>query len=605
MTRDWLQRSLPYFILLSLMSCVLVISLLYPLETLSEWIDPSLQLKSIQQYITGVSPSLNTVVLPDPQDLSQSIFYWIVWYPPGLPVLLYPLIAAGIPLGTAIRLTTFCFIGVGGLGWIQVARYIKATPLVVTLTAAIVPFYYFRLGLIYIGDSLPFGIMPWLFLGVLYLTDHIITESRSKITILLWILLVTVGLGTIYWIKYSAFVISVSLMIYFYIILFLDPFRAVSLKWIDRFLVGFVGSLSFCIPYGLLKIVNQSLSSVGDLLDKSSQSSLTDPATRFLTTYGFGLFISAFGVIGASFSQSVYWLWSLTDQLFYAGFLRFGFEREIAGATLAYPITFLVLFILVRKQQFFQRRVVLLGLTMLLIPWGLFLFLSYLVGFNFFAYSRYFAPSMAFIQIIVLANLVQEIKPLSQTLTSNIQTKLQQIGWIGLLVWLFIIPNLYLLATFVQTVISYQQNPYSPTQNQLVLPNLAKSDLKATVETIHSVIDPVRDVVVLAASPFTSYGEILEIQSRVIPLSEFQDYLQPVYGSAISPADDTPFLTSADLNVAVVINQDAFETYSAFETKLMERFPQARRWRPVTISLSEGRPADVAIWVAELEGSQP
>jgi hypothetical protein len=45
--------------------------------------DAAVQLRALQQYVAGQSPSLNHVVMPQPTDLAHDGAVWITWWPPG------------------------------------------------------------------------------------------------------------------------------------------------------------------------------------------------------------------------------------------------------------------------------------------------------------------------------------------------------------------------------------------------------------------------------------------------------------------------------------------------------------------------------------------
>src|SRR4030042_6834764 len=63
--------------------------------------DPATQMKALQQYLAGESPSINHVVMPKEGDLSEDAAGWISWWPPGPQLFNYPLMAGGVGLGGA------------------------------------------------------------------------------------------------------------------------------------------------------------------------------------------------------------------------------------------------------------------------------------------------------------------------------------------------------------------------------------------------------------------------------------------------------------------------------------------------------------------------
>src|SRR5581483_3305261 len=95
----WACRRLPLLAFLSSVLIVLAVSR----TPQSLFSDPSWQLKALQQNLAGESPTFNTLVQPNPLDISQSGGEWISWWPIGTNVLIYPLLRIGLTMGTAVR----------------------------------------------------------------------------------------------------------------------------------------------------------------------------------------------------------------------------------------------------------------------------------------------------------------------------------------------------------------------------------------------------------------------------------------------------------------------------------------------------------------------
>jgi hypothetical protein len=85
--------------------------------------DPSWQLKALQQHLAGASPSLNTLVEPDPRDMSKDVSEWISRWPIGTNLLVYPLMRLGLNIAASIRVLAALALIVGSIGfgfWLRV-----------------------------------------------------------------------------------------------------------------------------------------------------------------------------------------------------------------------------------------------------------------------------------------------------------------------------------------------------------------------------------------------------------------------------------------------------------------------------------------------------
>jgi hypothetical protein len=111
-----MKKSQRVLLILMLISSLLVlcIALKNPQGLYS---DSAWQLKALQQFIIGTSPSFNHFVRPSYDDLSVNQAIWITWWPPGTNLLAYPLLAQGIPIGISIRIIAFVCLILGSLGW--------------------------------------------------------------------------------------------------------------------------------------------------------------------------------------------------------------------------------------------------------------------------------------------------------------------------------------------------------------------------------------------------------------------------------------------------------------------------------------------------------
>lgn len=83
--------------------------------------DPAWQLRALQQFAGGTSPTPNTLIVPQAGDLSGSHAEWISWWAPGPSLLAYPMVVRGMAVGGAVRLIAIACILAGAVAW---ARWI-------------------------------------------------------------------------------------------------------------------------------------------------------------------------------------------------------------------------------------------------------------------------------------------------------------------------------------------------------------------------------------------------------------------------------------------------------------------------------------------------
>ena len=163
-------RLLPWLALVS--SLVVVLASWRTPQSL--FADPSWQLKALQQHMAGRSPTINTLVQPDPRDISRDHFEWISWWPIGTNVLVYPLLRMGLSIGTAVRVLAALALILGSLGfayWVRIFRL----PLGIGIALAIgIPWIrYANFSLFqYAAEGLVFGICPWILVGAFQLRSR-------------------------------------------------------------------------------------------------------------------------------------------------------------------------------------------------------------------------------------------------------------------------------------------------------------------------------------------------------------------------------------------------------------------------------------------------
>ncbi|HEX6823779.1 MAG TPA: hypothetical protein VF123_17100 [Candidatus Sulfotelmatobacter sp.] len=241
---DGHPRLLPFLALLS--SLIVVLATWRTPQSLFS--DPSWQLKALQQHLTGQSPTINTLVQPDPHDISQDHFEWISWWPIGTNVLVYPVLRMGLTIGTAVRVLAALALVLGSVGfgyWVKIFRLPQWLAIALALGTPWIR--YANLSLFqYAAEGLVFGICPWLLVGAFRLRSRWMEQRNEK---LLWLLGYGVLLGFAYWLKYSAVFISLGALAHLTITVWRQGRRR------RFFELSMVGGL-FCLVAGVLNLLN-------------------------------------------------------------------------------------------------------------------------------------------------------------------------------------------------------------------------------------------------------------------------------------------------------------------------------------------------------------
>jgi hypothetical protein len=170
--------------------------------------DPVAQLMALRQYVAGQSPAFNTVVAPSPDDLSRDTHEWISWWPPGMGLLLLPLVSNGMRLATAVRaLSMICYV-LGSVGWaLWFAEFRMPRPVLLALAAAMPLSHYATTPLFqYYTESFSWAFIPWVLMGALALAR--VWQQRADARFLFRSGLFGLLLGLLYWLKYSAVFVS-------------------------------------------------------------------------------------------------------------------------------------------------------------------------------------------------------------------------------------------------------------------------------------------------------------------------------------------------------------------------------------------------------------
>lgn len=190
----------PQVILIVALALVFAIMLRVPQDING---DQAAQLRAARQYVAGESPSLNTVVQPDPADLSRDTRIWIVSRPPGPQLAAYPWLAAGLSLGAAVRIVAVLCLIAGSIGWLRWYGQFGAPTWVLSMVAAALPFLHEASNGLYLftQDTLSYAIAPW----VLLLTLRGARRTAFGTGL---------ALGVTYIVKYSLFFLGLGALVW-------------------------------------------------------------------------------------------------------------------------------------------------------------------------------------------------------------------------------------------------------------------------------------------------------------------------------------------------------------------------------------------------------
>ena len=579
----------PYLITFFLATLLFTVSLIHPFRIDA---DSAFQIKSVQQWLRGESSLLNAVVLPSPQDISKDVQAWTLWWSPGVPLFFLPLIAIGLPLGIAAKITVYCFFLLGCLGWLKLADAIQCNFPTKLLIAFTLPIYSITIASVteLIGDVIPFGIMPWLFLYTLYVSFRFQSQESNYKQTVMHSGILGVMLGTVYWLKSSAFLVSLGIGLYLGVcLLFLKYKHSLS----KRLLLLGIFTVGLLIPFISLNLLNQYLTGMNTAMAQNVEFFKPGPATQ-----GLGLLCSFLGSIGLALFQAYGWLMHLiyfSDRVI-PFFASWGpGEREIPLAIAGIPGTVVVIWLLFYSRKLYDKSVFILCCCITFVPFLLLSYLTAKVGFNFIVHSsRYTSAFFIFTQLLLVSAYIHyfqnNYKPAAKFLA------------VIILIFFLIFPKFFTVWNFAKNFVFERIGEhYITTENKLYVPVLSKVNVKSVVEQIDSVVKSPQDIVVLALDEAAPFGAWLEIKQRTLPLVDAWGPLVQTHGTeGANLRASSKFTTSKDLRVILVVSK-SFEKDDKIPLQVKQRFPQAKDW--IQVKEPKSGEASVSIWYADLKGS--
>jgi hypothetical protein len=165
--------------------------------------DQALQLKALQQFMHRQSWSPNHVTTADPADLSRDKQEWIIWWPPSTQLVVWPLAAAGLSLGGAVRAVALLAVLIGSLGWSRWWQLFELPRRFVIAAAILMPWLRYSSNAVfqYSADVLAFAAVPWALVGV----HRIVADAQpNERTCARRACSVGFMLGALYVVKYAA-----------------------------------------------------------------------------------------------------------------------------------------------------------------------------------------------------------------------------------------------------------------------------------------------------------------------------------------------------------------------------------------------------------------
>ncbi|MEG4604484.1 hypothetical protein QUA86_04485 [Microcoleus sp. F6_B6] len=264
------QSRIIFFILASISSLLLVFVALKNPQSL--YSDSAWQMKALQQFIAGDSPSFNHLVRPSYNDLAVNEAIWITWWPPGTNLLTYPLVAQGIPVGMSIRIIAISSFVLGSLGWIcWFSLFDLPMWIGVILAVAIPSLRYGNHALFqYSAEVLVYGYAPWLLLATyqfskIWQNETIHIKNWVKFLIISPVMGLIIGFAFI--LKYSLLFIVLGALIYLGFQCTNNSLQPKNSKLTAYLLV----CLFSAIPLLTLNLVNQNLGKTANLVTATAK----------------------------------------------------------------------------------------------------------------------------------------------------------------------------------------------------------------------------------------------------------------------------------------------------------------------------------------------
>jgi len=557
--------------------------------------DAAILLKSAQQFAQGETAVLHSLVIPSAENLAQDQRLWIAWYSPGLTFLYYPLIALGLPIGTAAKITSYLLIVLGCSGWLTLAQRLGFSQLVRLIFALTVPIYAISVDgaiRIWSGEISVFAIMPWLYIMGFQVIETWQQQNQNFRKILLWVTGLGFCLGAVYWLKYSAFIPALMFCGYLTIELFFLTGRkrfSTPQKILIITIAIFAISL---IPLGL-SWLNTEMSHTVNYIDQAMTAEFRADHPRDLYLI---LFLLAVPI-----------LYLFQSFLFWGHFVFFSdswipFFREIEFHNRLIPLAIIVLplsFALGKMILDYGHRFTLSQrYFFLFVGYFPFLPLAYLTQvttYNYLVFNpRHGVGHYLVIEMLVIAIAVMII----ESLWSQKQQIFKRIGIALLLSFLIILPNGFHWAYFIKsTALNPERDTLAGSEN-LYTPTLSTIDSQAVINIAKELRTKPEDIIAMFLNANNSFDVWLTFDGRVLPFAYSDEGFRATHGiGTLHVQGDRPLTTSQPLRIVLIVSQ-SIENDRSWFNRIQQRFPQAQTWQKQIDPALDG--ANVSIYVADL-----
>jgi hypothetical protein len=558
--------------------CLIAASfLLYIRRPYSLASDIGYQVFSARQYIEHKVPALNSIQLVDPHDLSKDIQTSLTSWTPCWTFLFVLAFRAGLAPGPAGRILVALLSVSGAIGWVWVTSLLNLKGAWRVMGVALAALYCMRTAAIATlgsGDLAIYPVAPWLLGASILLADRLRSHFDRRVVIRT--ILLCLGLGCVYWLKYSGLFMSVPILC----ALVIEQLR-VRNRPRTRVLLAVI------VLYGaafVLPILAKELYSYGSNGTDLVKSTITHSPPRTV------------GRFSRLLAQDVYYA---SPTLFAA---EPGSDRVTRDLPPAFPwlirVPGMVLFSTLLYLMTTWPSTYLRNLTVLLaiIPILGFPVSSLAAGTQFsLVIGRCCQPFWILLELVILMLLSQPPEQNSLAVGSA-RTALAIAAGIQLLLFLWI----PIAAIEDCLFIRYKRPPYQASAAGLWVPDLSRFGTRDLDAQIKSLIRGPDDVVIPAIYSNRSFGMDvwIELGGRLLPLTTFFAPLFRTHGR--EGADffgTTPYLSSRPLRV-ILVASNIFERpdFQECVQRIKGRFMQAGQWTRGPLD-PDGR---VEIWMADL-----
>lgn len=538
--------------------------------------DIGYQALSARQYVDHYTPVFNSLRLVDPRDLAKDIVTPLTAWTPSWTALYTVAFKAGLSPGKAARTLALLMSLIGALGWLRIVALVGLRGPWRAGGIVIAALYCLRSGSVSktgAGDQIIYAVAPWFIAAAAALAVPLAGSIRSRLVA--WTMLLCLGLGGVYWLKYSGIFLSIAILGAVVIEQFRSRIRA---QTISSLLVLILYGGGFLAPLLGLKAFNYARSG-SDFIESSAR---VGPPRSWARVEGF-----------------------LSETAYNAGPILFSADSgaaRVAGAPqtprgwlIRLPGFLLLIaffYLMARQSPGYVRNLTLLSG---LVPLAGFPALSFFGGAHFsFAIARCCEPFWILLELQILWLLSRPAASPS-LLERKARTALALATAFQLLLFLWIPFDSAREAWKIAHTPAYESSAADLWDT-----DLSKYGTRDIDDRVRSLLRGPRDIVVPAVYSDRAFATdtMIEFGGRLLPLSPgFVPLVQTHGRDGANYNSTTPFVSSEPLRIVLVAPDPYNRTdFRASTERIMHRFTQVREWAP--------GPADphgrVWIWTGEV-----